>query len=78
MNQRHKILQSFVWWVGANSALPYHHHHTNVYEFSQLCGAIFSLSCEVILSLILGKFTNFKTLFSAVLTDFVKPIFIKT
>ena len=59
MNQRHKILQSFVWWVDEkNSALPYHHHHTNVYEFSQLCGAIFSLSCKVILSLKLGKFTN--------------------
>ena len=49
MNQRHKILQSFVWWVGADSLIKK-----------------------------LGKFTDFKTLFSAVLTDFVKPIFIKS
>ena len=70
-NQRHKILQTF-----ALSQTP-QHHHTNVHDFSQLCGAISLLSCKVILFLKLGKFTNFKTLFSAVLTEFVKPIFIK-
>ena len=50
---------------------PAPNQQTNVYEFSQLCGAIFSLSCEVLLSPKLGKFTNFKTLISAVLKDFV-------